>query len=168
MPCDSSFYHGYFHSPLGALELCASDRGITSLQFIEEPDLTEDCNQVIQTCKGELEAYFKGGLKEFSVSIDLKCTDFQKQVLSYVSAIPLGATVSYSQIAKTMSMPTASRAIGMANSKNRVLIIIPCHRVVGQGGKLVGYAGELYRKQWLLDHEAKICGITKDQLSFKF
>lgn len=164
----NSIYHGYLNSPLGTIELCASDSGITSLQFIDSADLEEKCNPSIETCKRQLDDYFKGELSEFTVPIDLQCSDFQQQVLSQVSKIPLGKTTSYSQIAKTMSMPSGSRAIGMANSRNKILIIIPCHRVVGQSGKLVGYAGQLHRKQWLLEHEAKVCGVTRNQLLLQF
>ncbi|HEX8547042.1 MAG TPA: methylated-DNA--[protein]-cysteine S-methyltransferase [Cytophagaceae bacterium] len=165
---DSSSYFGSFNSPLGNINISASDTGITALQFIEQPTLSDEGNEIIEHCKRELNAYFSGILKDFSVPLDLKCSDFQQQVLAHVKTVQLGTTSSYLQVAKTLLMPTASRAIGLANSKNKILILIPCHRIIGSSGSLVGYAGGLERKQWLLAHEAKVCGITRRQLSLQF
>lgn len=168
MNTDSSQYYGYLASPLGFLKIEASNSGIASLSFVEEMDSEEHINDIIRDCKEELDEYFLGARKEFTIPIDIGCSTFQYQILEYVRTIPFGSTTSYSQIARSLSMPKSSRAIGMANSKNKILIIIPCHRIIGQSRTLVGYAGGLSRKHWLLEHEAKVCGVSKDQLLLQF
>ena len=106
----------------------------------------------------ELDAYFAGGLREFSVPLDLRGTEFQRQVWELLLSIPYGETRSYGQIASAMGRPKASRAVGQAVGTNPVAIIVPCHRVIGTSGGLVGYGGGLHRKQALLELEAKNLG----------
>lgn len=101
----------------------------------------------------QLTAYFAGELKLFELPLTMRGTEFQKRVWTELSNIPFGETVSYSTIAKRIGMPTASRAVGMANAKNPIAIVVPCHRVIGASGTLTGYAGGLDRKRWLLAHE---------------
>jgi len=102
----------------------------------------------------ELNAYFAGGLSEFSVPLDLRGTEFQRRVWELLLKVPYGETRSYGQIASAMGRPEASRAVGQAVGNNPVAIIVPCHRVIGISGGLVGYGGGLHRKQALLEMEA--------------
>lgn len=101
----------------------------------------------------ELTGYFAGRLITFSCPIDLHGTDFQKRVWTRLSTIPFGTTRTYAQIAHEIGQPQASRAVGGANNRNPLPIVIPCHRVIGSNRKLVGFAGGLWRKQWMLEHE---------------
>jgi len=103
----------------------------------------------------ELDAYFAGSLKKFSVPLDLRGTEFQRRVWELLLHIPYGATRSYGQIARAIGRPEASRAVGQAVGTNPVAIIVPCHRVIGASGGLVGYGGGLHRKQALLELEAR-------------
>jgi methylated-DNA-[protein]-cysteine S-methyltransferase len=102
-----------------------------------------------------LEEYFKGTRREFDLKLRIEGTDFQRRVWDSLCGIPYGCTASYGEIAAIIGNPKASRAVGNANNRNRIPIIIPCHRVVGCNGKLTGYAGGLWRKEWLLSHEKK-------------
>ena len=104
----------------------------------------------------ELDAYFAGKLRQFSVPLDLRGTDFQRRVWELLRDIPYGETRSYGQVACTLACPTASRAVGRANGSNPISIVVPCHRVIGADGKLIGYGGGLDRKQALLDLEARV------------
>ena len=104
----------------------------------------------------ELDAYFAGRLRQFSVPLDLRGTDFQHQVWEQLRRIPYGETRSYGEVACALGRLNASRTVGRANGSNPVAIIVPCHRVIGANGKLVGYAGGLDRKQFLLDLEARV------------
>ena len=103
---------------------------------------------------GQLDAYFAGRLTEFDIPVKLDGTEFQRRVWSQLQAIPYGETISYGELARRVGSPKASRAVGLANGRNPVTIIVPCHRVIGSNGKLTGYGGGLDRKTWLLDHEA--------------
>lgn len=105
--------------------------------------------------RAQLEAYFAGRLHEFSLDFAGAGTPFQQQVWRALCDIPYGATISYGELARRIGKPSASRAVGAANGMNPVSIIVPCHRVVGAGGQLTGYAGGVPRKQWLLAHEAR-------------
>jgi methylated-DNA-[protein]-cysteine S-methyltransferase len=109
--------------------------------------------------RDQLEAYFAGELTEFDVSLDLdKATPFRRSVWSALLEIPYGETVSYGELAGRLGVPTAARAVGAANGSNPISIIVPCHRVIGSGGDLTGYAGGLERKRYLLRHEADVSG----------
>lgn len=120
-----------------------------NIQFHED----NICNQKLAA---ELDAYFEKKLRHFSVSLDIRGTDFQHQVWDALLNIPYGETRSYGEIARAIGHPTASRAVGLANGANPISIIIPCHRVIGASGKLVGYGGGLHRKQALLDLESSV------------
>ena len=107
---------------------------------------------------GELDAYFAGGLREFNVPLDMRGTEFQRRVWKLLFNIPYGETRSYGQVASAMGRPKASRAVGQAVGINPIAIIVPCHRVIGTSGGLVGYGGGLHRKQALLELEARNFG----------
>ena len=116
---------------------------------------TNDTPQLLLDCRIELDEYFKGQRKDFSVLYKLEGTMFQTSVWQALTTVPYGKTASYKEIAQQIANEKAVRAVGMTNSKNVISIIVPCHRVIGQNGKLTGYAGGLWRKQWLLEHELK-------------
>jgi len=110
---------------------------------------------VLKECIKQLDAYFAGKLVDFSLSIVQTGTNFQQTVWSELCNIPYGHTISYMELSKRIGNVKAIRAVGTANGSNNVSIIVPCHRVIGSNGSLVGYGGDLWRKKWLLDHEAK-------------
>lgn len=143
----------YYQSPVGILEIMGNKNGITSIQFVD--DIIEDFEIPIclQNCVTQLDEYFKGKRKEFSINLDLEGTGFQKRVWRELQKIPYGKTVSYLNIAMVLGDKKLSRAVGRANGKNKISIIVPCHRVIGRNGELTGYTGGLFRKQWLIDFE---------------
>jgi methylated-DNA-[protein]-cysteine S-methyltransferase len=150
----------YYHSPIGTIEIVASDQGITTLEFIRgkgAPGRTP--SGVKPLCLSEavsqLHEYFLGRRTAFSLSLVLAGTAFQKKVWLELLKVPYGRTTSYKEIANKIGKPKAVRAVGGANHRNPISIIIPCHRVIGTDGRLVGYGGGLSRKEWLLDHEQR-------------
>jgi len=148
------FYKDTLKSPVGTLEIKATDRGIREIIFAEGPVTgTSKMNEHIELCRLELDEYFSGSLKNFTVPLDITGTEFQKLVWMTLCTISYGETVSYLNVAEMIGDKNSVRAVGLANNKNSIPIIIPCHRVVGKDGKLVGYAGGLWRKHWLLNHE---------------
>ena len=145
-------YQAYYESELGLLEITANDKGITSVIFVDERQ-EEHKNEMIDQCINELDEYFKGNRKEFAVPLSPEGTAFQKNVWDALYTIPYGVSASYLDIAEKVGNTKAVRAIGGANSRNPISIIVPCHRVIGKSGKLVGDAGGLWRKEGLLKHE---------------
>lgn len=128
---------------------------LLSLGVRKEQESAEDKenNPVVQQTIKELEEYFAGNRKVFTVPLDLRGTEFQKKVWEALREIPYGETRSYKEIAEKIGNPKASRAVGMANHRNPIGIVVPCHRVVGANGKLTGYAGGIPMKQALLELE---------------
>ncbi len=150
-------------SPVGPLLLAASEKGLRSLQF--------DAGKMPQAAPGEvwiesraalrpytrqLRAYFRGQLREFTCKLDLQGTDFQKRCWEALCAIPYGTTCSYAELARKVGRPRAFRAVGQANHRNPIAIIVPCHRVIGSGGSLTGYGGGLPIKEKLLRLEGAL------------
>jgi methylated-DNA-[protein]-cysteine S-methyltransferase len=138
------------------LRLVASASGIRAIEF--DPRAVPECqrndrNPILLEAVRQLRAYFAGHLREFQLPLDLEGTDFQKRVWGQVAAIPYGETRSYLQIAQALGSPGAVRAVGAANGANPVPIVVPCHRVIGAKGKLVGYGGGLALKKRLLELE---------------
>ena len=148
-------YTSYIPSPVGTLQLQCNDNGITAVSFQEGGSTTSDQHPLLQECQQQLEKYFAGQLKEFSLPLQLNGTPFQTKVWTALQNIPYGRTISYMTLSKTLGDVKAIRAVGTANGRNTIAIIVPCHRVIGSNAKLTGYAGGLWRKQWLLEHEAK-------------
>lgn len=145
-----------YESPIGVLRITDDGQGITSIGFNFgnwEPLVCPIKSTLITQAIMELEEYFQGVRKVFTVPLNPKGTDFQKKVWQALQDIPYGQTCSYKDVAKAVGNDKASRAIGMANNKNPIPIIVPCHRVIGSGGKLVGYAGGLDVKRMLLQIE---------------
>ncbi|MEZ5536911.1 MAG: methylated-DNA--[protein]-cysteine S-methyltransferase [Thiolinea sp.] len=146
----------YLNSPTGIIEIKASEQGITNVNFVESRSDNINPNTHTTACKQQLEEYFAGELREFDLPLDAQGTEFQRQVWQQLQNIPFGASCSYQELADKLQNPKAVRAVGAANGKNPVAVIVPCHRVIGSNGTLTGYAGGLERKAWLLKHE----GIT--------
>lgn len=146
-----------YQSPIGVIEIVGSYEAIYSILFAEEDilvnPLSDDTPQVIKDCYSQLDDYFKGERHEFTFPMMIEGTSFQQSVWQSLTTIPYAKTASYKHIAVTMGNEKAIRAVGTANGRNKLSIVIPCHRIIGASGKLVGYAGGLWRKEWLLNHE---------------
>ncbi len=143
-----------YKSEIGPLEVVGNPKGILTITFVEDES---GADRSLPACMKEslrqLDEYFKGKRKKFSVPLLPEGTDFQKAVWRQLQRIPFGQTASYGDVARAVGSPRAFRAVGNANNKNRIPLIIPCHRVIGSDGKLVGFGGGIWRKEWLLDHE---------------
>jgi methylated-DNA-[protein]-cysteine S-methyltransferase len=147
---------GYYHSPIGWLRIEANESAIQAVSFMNnDPTEVSDESPVIKNCIQQLKEYFNGDRREFDFVMQQEGTVFQQKVWNELSRIPFGKTISYLQLAEKLGDVKSIRAAGSANGKNQLAIVVPCHRVIGANGKLVGYAGELWRKDWLLKHEAK-------------
>lgn len=139
-------------TPVGKLMLCADETGISALKFGAQSSRM-DASPLLDTAQRELEEYFAGRRRAFSVPLSIHGTSFQERVWRALMQIPYGETISYGELARRIGNPKACRAVGMANHVNPIPIIIPCHRVVGAKGKLTGYAGGLEIKRILLETE---------------
>ncbi len=148
-------FTSYFASPIGMLQIVATETVITRVSFEETIIETGTPNNLTTTCLQQLTEYFLGERKEFELQVAQTGTNFQQQVWTQLQTIAYGKTISYLQLAKQLGNEKVIRAAGTSNGKNCIAIIVPCHRVIGSNGSLVGYAGGLWRKQWLLEHEAK-------------
>lgn len=151
-------YTAYYHSPVGPLRIRGTEHYISEIHFIDTypPGAEVHLNPLLQRCQEQLMEYFQGLRRSFDLPVHQTGSDFQQQVWGELIGIPFGRTVSYMDIAKRVGDPKAVRAVGMANNKNNVVIVVPCHRVIGAKGDLVGYGGGLQRKTWLLEHENRI------------
>ncbi|AWK14319.1 methylated-DNA--[protein]-cysteine S-methyltransferase [Candidatus Fukatsuia symbiotica] len=157
-------YHYYIDSPPGFatrfLQIQASEIGIKRIDFVNEKTVEVKPTSLLLHCVDELEKYFAGKLKTFTVALDPGGTDFQKKVWCELQKIKFGETWSYKQLALAVESANYCRAVGAANAKNLIAIIIPCHRVIGNNGHLTGYAAGLTIKQWLIEHEGSGDKIT--------
>lgn len=153
-------------SPIGDIALVADDSGLRELQlpgsFEPRGDIfkSEAAEAWLVEATQQLEKYFAGELREFDLPLSLLGTPFQVQVWTALADIAYAKTESYGSVAARVGNPRASRAVGMANNKNPIAIVIPCHRVIGSNGALVGYGGGLDMKQWLLAHEREVAGTS--------
>ncbi len=145
----------YIETPLGIAKISGDSNGITSVSITQEPTgkLTTETPTSLQGASTQLKAYFEGQRSGFDLKLNPSGTEFQKKVWNELLNIPFGKTVTYLDIAKRLGDPKCIRAAASANGKNPLWIIVPCHRVIGSDGSLTGYAGGLWRKKWLLDHE---------------
>jgi len=146
-------YVDYIDTPLGVFEFQASENGITQAIFSGEKKIPVNASTITDCCKRQLEEYFSGQRQVFDVPLDPMGTEFQKSVWVCLSKIEFGEVRSYLDIAKMVDRPKGSQAVGGANGRNPISIIVPCHRVIGSSGALTGYAGGIERKLWLLKHE---------------
>lgn len=153
----------FVESPVGALKLVASDKGLAAILWENDSPrrvpltgLAEDNRHpILLKAERQLQEYFAGSRRAFDLPLDMRGTTFQKDVWEALLAIPYGETRSYGQLAKQLGRPSASRAVGAANGRNPISIVVPCHRVIGSSGKLTGFAGGLDVKAQLLDMEKK-------------
>ena len=162
--------HAVIDSPIGPLTLVTRDGKLTGLYMDvagHEPDeavlgarIVVDDDPVLSVAASQLGAYFAGELTSFDLPLSLEGTGFQRTVWAGLQAIPYGETISYGELARRIGQPSASRAVGLANGRNPVSIVVPCHRVVGSDGSLTGYGGGLPRKQYLLALEQRVSGQT--------
>ena len=142
-------------TPLGPLGLAATNRGLRCVTWSGTPmQATEAPNHpVLRRASAELRGYFRGDRTRFGVPLDNVGTPFQREAWRSLSDIPYGETRTYKEQAAAIGRPNAARAVGAANGRNPLSIVVPCHRVIGANGSLTGFAGGLERKRWLLDHE---------------
>jgi len=147
-------YRACHHSQIGFLEVVGNPKGILTITFgADEFETDRNLPACMTQCLRQLTEYFKGRRQKFSIPLILEGTDFQKAVWRQLQKIPFGQIASYGDIARAVGSPRAFRAVGNANNKNPIPLIIPCHRVIGSDGKLVGFGGGIWRKAWLLEHE---------------
>ena len=159
MNAREKFFYTFCQSPIGQLTLQTCASGLSGIWLERQTTQPEnlgtrtDEHPVLRQTIAELEEYFAGERKVFGVSLASRGTEFQHQVWRALKRIPFGETRSYAQLAAEIKNPKAVRAVGLANGKNPISIIVPCHRVIGKNGALTGYAGGLQVKSWLLKHE---------------
>jgi methylated-DNA-[protein]-cysteine S-methyltransferase len=152
----SNLYSTDIQSPVGILRIHGNETGITAIEFVDSPaddSAPSGDHPLLAECASQLDEYFAGTRSDFSLQLAAGGTEFERQVWGELVKIPFGKRCSYLEIAERLGNPGAVRAVGLANSRNPIAIIVPCHRVVGSDGSLTGYAGGLWRKQWLLEHE---------------
>jgi methylated-DNA-[protein]-cysteine S-methyltransferase len=148
----------YYHSPVGILKISGTDEFITEISFHDKtqmPGRKKNLPPLVIQCLEQLIQYFNGERKIFELPLNQTGTKFQQEVWNDLLTIPYGKTISYLDLARMVGDIKATRAVASANGKNNIAIIVPCHRVIGSNRELVGYGGGLWRKKWLLDHEAK-------------
>jgi methylated-DNA-[protein]-cysteine S-methyltransferase len=154
-------YFTLYESPIQSLRLVSNGQSLLGLYMMSEKHLlTPQSDEVedesvapFSETKQQLTAYFSGTLTEFNLPLQMQGTVFQQRVWEVLKTIPYGTTMSYGELAQQIGQPKASRAVGLANGRNPLSIVVPCHRVIGANGTLTGYGGGLERKQWLLNHE---------------
>ena len=155
----------YIDSPLGTVEIIGDENTVSAINFINEKKYSEGVfPKEVMCCVEELNAYFEGSLQDFTFNFEQNGTGFQQRVWSGLLEIPYGTTLSYLELSRRLGDEKAIRAVGTTNGKNKLAIVVPCHRVIGSDGSLTGYAGGLWRKEWLLNHERKISGKGGEQL----
>ena len=155
----------YYNSPVGVLEIRSAGNAISHVLFLNSwkgtkadkatIPFTTPKSTAIKNCIAQLEEYFTGHRTTFTIATQQSGTDFQQSVWKELCNIAYAKTISYLELSKRIGNVKAIRAVGTANGNNSVSIIIPCHRVIGSNGDLIGYGGDLWRKKWLLEHEAK-------------
>jgi methylated-DNA-[protein]-cysteine S-methyltransferase len=158
--------HATMPSPVGELLLVASDDGLVAIRFernrhgddprassVPSSEASDAAARVLADARSQLDAYFAGALTEFDLPLDPRGTPFQQKVWTALREIPFGQTISYAELARRTGDPKAVRAVGAANGRNPLPLVVPCHRVIGADGSLVGFGGGLERKRWLLRHE---------------
>ncbi|HRC11226.1 MAG TPA: methylated-DNA--[protein]-cysteine S-methyltransferase [Niabella sp.] len=148
----------YYHSPVGILKISGTEQYISEVTFHDTSQKAEggkNMSPMLINCIEQLIQYFNGERRQFDFPMNQSGTPFQQDVWNHLLTIPFGRTISYMDLAKMTGDTKATRAVANANGKNNIAIVIPCHRVIGSNRELTGYAGGLWRKKWLLEHEAK-------------
>jgi methylated-DNA-[protein]-cysteine S-methyltransferase len=155
-------YYSQISSPIGDLLLVSNGAALTGVYMQchqRGPEFGDEWRRddaLLGSAREQLRAYFDGELREFDLSLAARGTEFQRRAWDELCRIPFGTTISYAELARRLGQPTATRAVGAANGRNPISIIVPCHRVIGANGTLTGYGGGLDRKEWLLRHEAGV------------
>ncbi len=143
----------FIKTPLGTAKITGDEQGIASISILEEGTISKKIPKDLKEATNQLQDYFNGKRTSFDFKLNPQGTEFQQKVWQALLEIPFGKTVSYMDITKKLGDVKAIRAVASANGKNPLWIVIPCHRVIGTNGSLTGYAGGLWRKKWLLEHE---------------
>jgi len=143
-------------TPLGFAQVKGDENGLASITVFDDEQLEDLIPEVLEDAVYQLQEYFEGTRKAFDLTLNPQGTDFQKRVWEELLNIPFGKTMSYLELSKKLGDVKAIRAVAAANGKNPLWIVVPCHRVIGSNGDLIGYAGGLHRKKWLLEHESPV------------
>ena len=155
----ASLSYTYYKSPLGFLKIGATEHYVNEITFVDNEDDIVPSTQpsdLLNQCVEQLIEYFNGNRRKFELPVHQTGTEFQEKVWGELLNINFGRTINYMDLAKRLGNPKAIRAAASTNGKNQICIVIPCHRVIGTNMTLVGYAGGLWRKKWLLNHENKV------------
>lgn len=144
----------YLQTPVGIAEFQGDEEGLASISILDENKPIGIIPEVLEDAVYQLKEYFEGSRQQFDLKLNPLGTDFQKKVWEALLEIPFGKTISYLELSKKLGDIKAIRAVASANGKNPLWIVVPCHRVIGTNGDLIGYAGGLHRKKWLLEHES--------------
>ena len=143
----------YYESPIGLVEIGGTPSAITCVNFVDKRRRAPGSDPLVAEALRQISAYFRGKCQDFDLPVALCGTDFQCAVWRQLTTVAYGRTASYGHIAAGIGRPKAVRAVGGANGKNPLTLVVPCHRIIGSDGSLTGYGSGLWRKQWLLDHE---------------
>ena len=143
----------YIKTPLGIAKIVGDENGISNISIVNEGDISSIISTILQEAVSQLNEYFEGKRTDFTFKLNPSGTEFQQKVWKELLEIPFGKTMSYLELSKKLGDVKAIRAVASANGKNPLWIVVPCHRVIGTDGSLTGYAGGLWRKKWLLEHE---------------
>lgn len=144
----------FIQSPLGITKIVGNENGVSVISVLQEGELSKKIPKELKDAVTQLNEYFEGKRQNFDFKINPKGTEFQQKVWLELLNIPFGKTMSYLDLSKKLGDIKAIRAVASANGKNPLWIVVPCHRVIGTDGSLTGYAGGLWRKKWLLEHES--------------
>ena len=154
---ETDVFTGYLESRIGVLEIRADRDDVLEIAFVRERGPVQTrLPECLSLAISQLEEYFQGERREFELPLGFRGTAFQVQVWEGLRRIPFAETISFGDLAGSIGRPRAFRAVGQANNKNPLPIVVPCHRVVGGDGSLTGYGSGIWRKQWLLEHEQKV------------
>ncbi len=144
----------YYKTPIGTAKIVGNENGISAVTVIDDAvETSTEIPEILKYCVQQLDEYFNGTRKEFHLKLNPQGTDFQKKVWEELLLVPYGKTRTYLEQSKQLGDIKAIRAVASANGKNPIWILIPCHRIIGSDGSLTGYAGGIWRKKWLLEHE---------------
>jgi methylated-DNA-[protein]-cysteine S-methyltransferase len=149
----TTLYYDYCRSKIGLIEVGGTESEIRSIQFTDQRRTRYETRAIVWEGMRQIDAYMSGQRREFDLPLGLYGTDFQVKVWRQVLTVPYGQVATYQEIADAIGNPRAVRAVGAANGRNPLPLVVPCHRIVGRDGRLVGYGGGLWRKEWLLRHE---------------
>lgn len=152
----TDLHYAYYDSPIGLVELGGNENALKSLYFVDERRADARSTALLERAVAQLREYFQSGRRDFDLPLEMEGTDFQQSVWNQLLTVDFGVTVSYMDIANALEKPKAIRAVGAANGQNPISVIVPCHRIIGSNGKLTGYGGGLWRKEWLLKHEGAL------------